>query len=352
MSYVIVKSDIRKDKDAIIRFWNENNAKSLDKKFQWMYLSNPDGLASTWLIKKQETSDIIGMASIFPRKFCYDNRTYNAGIQGDFFIHKDHRSFGPALMLIRTVIKYFKNSDIDFLYAFPNRKAEPIFRRAGYESLGTLRKYTRLFDIKDLLAAKTNLPNPLLRIISPISNQLLKLIYPDTWILNFNLYDVKITNTIDFDIDFLLKIYHDNCFTVHKTTRYLKWKYENDPDDNNYFFYIKDNTHRVLGCIVFCIESNNIIQIREILHTYNQSTLSALLALFFKHIKKDNINYAYAIIYDNCSFMVHSNNLDLTPSRRGRNIVYTLNPNTEEDTQISNLLHSQSFFLCNSDEDS
>jgi hypothetical protein len=352
MSYEIIKSDIHEDGDTIIGLWNKNNEKKIDQKFDWMYLSNPDGLASTWLVKQQETSDIVGMASVFPRNFRFNDRVYKAGIQGDFFIQKDHRSFGPALMLIRAIVKSLENSDIDFLYAFPNRQAKPIFRRAGYNYLGATKKHIRLLNINRLLADKTNLPNSLLNIVGPISNQLIKLIYPDTWVFNFGRFETRITNTIDFDIEYLLSKYHESCFTTEKTDYYLKWKYENDPDDNNLFFYIKDNALRVLGCIVFCIEPNNIIQIREILHTHNQSTLAALLALFFKHIKKWDVEYAYAQIYENSGFLAPSNHLDLTLSDQGRKIVYTLNPNRQMSSQISKLLHSNAFCLFSSDEDS
>jgi hypothetical protein len=352
MSYEIIKSDIRKDKDIIIDFWNKNNEKKLNDKFDWMYLSNPDGLASTWLIRHKDGSELVGMASVFPRRFRYRDKTFIAGIQGDFFIHSEHRSFGPALMLIRAILNSLVESNYDFLFGFPNKKADPIFKRAGYRNLGVTKKYVRLFDIRRLLSERTPIPGVLLGPISTVSNQLLKLVYPDAWIFNLGRFAASISDTFDFDIQYLSEHYHQNYFTSYKTRDYLKWKYEQDPDDENKFFVIKDASNQVVGCIVFCIEDNRYIQMREILHTEGLITLSALLSIFFKQVKKLNCEYAYVQIYENSALLSSSNNLDLTISDQGRKIVFATNANKETEPLLNDLLHSQVFNLLKSDEDS
>jgi hypothetical protein len=351
MSYEIIKSDILKEKQTILDFWNNNHEKRLDDKFAWMYLSNPDGLASTWLVKHSESSDIVGMASVFPRRFRYKNKTFKGGIQGDFLIHGKHRSFGPALMLIKAIVTSLEESDYDFLLLFPNKKAEPVFKRAGYKCLGMTKKYTRLFDITDLLAEKTPIPPFLSKLISPISKQLVKLIYPDTWFFNLGRFETKSSNTLDFDIQHLSNLYHQSYFATNKTKDYLKWKYENDPDDDNIFFSIRDASQRVVGCVVFCVEERNIIQVREILHTQEPSILASLLSLFFKHIKKTNCRYAYALIYENSGILTSSNNLDLTISEHGRKIFYMTNPNKSTEAELKDHMHSPCFNLFTSDQD-
>jgi hypothetical protein len=351
MSYEILKADIQKDRQAILDFWNSHNDKPLDEKFDWFYQSNPDGPATTYLVKHSDTPGYVGIASVFPRKFQFKEESFTAGIQGDFFIQSNHRSFGPALMLIRAIVNSLEDSDLDFLYCFPNRKAEPIFRRAGYEYLGATKKYTRLFDIRRLLAEKTPIPDNLASAISPIANLLVNFKYPDMWTFNFGRFETGITNKLDFDIDHLSTQYHKSWFSSHKTRSYLEWKYEQDPDDDNKFFYLKDNSGRVVGCIVYCHEENNLVHIREILHTEDQYTLSSLIGLFYKKIRQSNCEYVYAQIYENSGILRTTNNLDLTVSDQGRKIYFSANTNKESHRRITHLLRSSHFCLSSSDED-
>lgn len=353
MSYEIIRADIEKDRTTILDFWNQNNEKKINKKFDWFYLSNPDGLATTYFIKHSDTPGIVGMASIFPRKFVFKQDVYTAGIQGDFLIHPDHRSFGPALMLIKAIVNSLEDSEYDFLYGFPNRKAELIFRRAGYHQLGSIKKYTRLFDIHRLLSSKAQIPRSLTTLLSPVANLLLNFIYPDTWSYNFGRYKAGVTNKLDFDITPLTTQYNHNWFTSQKSPRYLEWKYEQDPDDDNKYFYLKDRMDRIVGCIIFCHEEQNLVQIREILHTNDQYSLTSLLGLFFKKIKKDSrCEYAYTQMYENSGILRSTNNLDLTVSGQGRKIFYAINKNKASNTKLSQLLLSSHLCLMESDEDS
>jgi hypothetical protein len=293
------------------------------------------------------------MASVFPRKFAFKQEVYTAGIQGDFYIQPDHRSFGPALMLIRTIVNSLEDSEFDFLYAFPNRKAELIFRRAGYELLGSTKKYTRLFNLHRLLNVKARIPNGLSALLTPVANLLLNFNYPDAWTFNLGRYETAVTRKLDFDIDYLTAQYHDNWFTSYKSSGYLRWKYEMDPDDENIYFCIKDKTGRVVGCVVYCREEQYMIEIREILHTQDQYTLSSLLGLFFKQIKHDSgCEYAYAQMYENSGILRSTNNLDLTVSDQGRKIFYTVNTSKQNSAKLSQLLLSSHFCLTKSDEDS
>lgn len=352
MSYEVIKADIHRDRRAIIEFWDSHNDKKLGPKFDWIYTSNPDGEASTFLLKHSELEGYVGMASVFPRKFAIKNETYTGGIQGDFYIQSKHRTFGPALMLIRAILNAITELDLDFLYAFPNRKAEPIFRRAGYEYLGSTKKYIRLFNTQRLLKEKTPIPDSLVKWFGPLANGLINGSYPDAWTFNFGRYRTRVSSTLDFDVEHLLNDYQAGWFTSLKSKTYLAWKYEQDPDDDNLFFYISDRTDKVVGCIVFCIEQPNLVQIREILHTQDQYTLHALIGLFFKRMRTENHEYAYAQIYENSGILRAYNNLDLTVSDQGRKIAYAVNGNRKTSERVSRLLHSPSFCLTKSDEDS
>jgi hypothetical protein len=351
MSYDVVKADINKDSDIIIDFWNQNNPKNLDEKFAWMYSSNPDGEASTWLVKHRETSEIVGMASVFPRKFRFKDEFFIGGIQGDFFVSSKHRSFGPALMLIRALVDSLTELDYDFLFGFPNKQAELIFRRAGYAQLGITKKYIRLFNVKRLLSEKKYLPKKLIDIASPVINVIVNYTYPDSWVFNLGRFKTELSNKIIHNIEGLADLYHQETFSTNKTKEYLSWKYENDPDEENMFFFLLQNDCAV-GCIIFSIEEDKFVNVKDVLHNHDAPSLKTLFALFFRHMKKTNCEYAYVQMYAGSSLLTSTNNLDMTESKQGRKVVYTTNLNRPRSAQLEVLINSRCFTLSKSDEDS
>jgi hypothetical protein len=351
MSYTIIPADCIEDKDSIIRFWNANNTKHLDEKYAWFYQANPDGIAKVWLVKHEESNQTIGMGSLFPRRFQFGNQIVNAAVHGDFFIHSNHRSFGPALMLIRSIARSIVDSDYDFIYGFPNIKAEPIVKYAGYTRLGQTRKYTRLFKVDRLLRDKLSIPAFASTILGTIANPLLRLLYPDGWIFNFDRYRTQVTRRLDSDIDPLLDAYRNTCYTTFKSREHLNWKYTDDPDDNNLFFTIHDRNGHIAGCIPFCHGENNTIVIREILHPPEHRILYDLLALFFKYAAAQNAEYAYVQIYENSYILTQHNNLDLFDTREGQSIYCLINPQLEEKDELLRLITSPRLNLYKTDQD-
>ena len=58
-----------------------------------------------------------------------------AGVAIDFAILQEHRGFGPALKHQRMVTKDLKDRGINFIYAYPNKQAEPVFKRVRYKTV-------------------------------------------------------------------------------------------------------------------------------------------------------------------------------------------------------------------------
>ena len=350
MKYVVNKADILKEKQRIIDFWNENNKNELDEKFSWFYESNPDGIADTWLLTKETSSEIVGMATLFPRFFNNQGKTYRAGIQGDFFISKKHRSFGPALTLIRSISESFKDLNYDFIYGFPNRAAEPILRRAGFKRLGCLEKHVRLFDIERLLNEKFHAHNTIISATAKLGNVFLSLLYPDTWNFNFKRHRVKASLSIQNNVKDLTDSYSRSCFSTQKSFEYLRWKYEQDPDDKNFFFTVLDLDDTIIGCIVYRFD-NNTIEIREIIYRNNQLEFMDLLSRFFRYAKSKNVEYAYFVSYENSCVLSRIADLQLSRANQGRSIYFLTNKMADSDGEITRLITESKLNLHNTDED-
>jgi hypothetical protein len=85
-------------------------------------------------------ADVVGWTGFGPRVFHSGASELRAVDHADFAVDKPHRSLGPALMLQRAAV-LCASVHADVAYGFPNDAAVPIFRRLGYQPLGTLRRY-------------------------------------------------------------------------------------------------------------------------------------------------------------------------------------------------------------------
>jgi GNAT superfamily N-acetyltransferase len=349
MSYRVAKADLKSDKQQIIDFWNSQNPKPLEQKFSWIYEGNPDGDADTWVIEHEDSNEIIGMISVFPRFFTHAKKLYKAGIQGDFFIHPKHRSFGPALMLVRAIAKNLDQSDYDFLYGFPNATAEPVFKRAGFSILGQPTKFTRLYDIERLIQTKFSVNSSIIRIPALIGNKLLNFLYRDSWLYNLGRYTSCITRTPDPQVEELADDYQRIESTTNKTKTYLTWKYTDDPDDDNYFYNVFNRQNLLIGCILYRHDLNT-IEIRDALYRDRNSAID-LFALFFRMTKKSGVEYAYLDVYSANGFRQIIDELQLTKAQSGQSIYYKLPSDHVKSQDVLKLLNSKDFLLLRTDQD-
>ena len=144
MEFRITEADLAQDKEDILAFWRENFPGWPEKKYLWFYESNPCSQALCCTIRETETGSLIGSAAVFPRRFIVQGEACIGGINGDLAVHKNHRLLGPALTLQRTILSASKGKAIDFVYGYPNKKAEPVLKRIGYKVIGNSTRLVRV----------------------------------------------------------------------------------------------------------------------------------------------------------------------------------------------------------------
>jgi len=350
MSYEVIVADTLRDKERILEFWNSHNEKKLDEKYAWIYESNPDGIAETWLLKNSQSPDILGIATLFPRYFQNGDTHYKAGILGDFFIHRKHRTLGPAVMLLNALTASMDELGLSFIYGFPNERAEPVLKRVGFKPLGNCVRYVKLFDIERLLIEKLSIHPKIARILAPIGNQLLKTLDWSTCLGKHQKSQILHASTPNPDIESLLTQYHDIYFSVRKSYDYLKWKYASDPDDENHFFHLYNGNGNISGCIVYRL-NHVTVDIREVLYGTERSRLINLLSQFFKYIGGKKIEYAYIEGYEKCGLFTRMRDLKLQTIKTKRSIYTLTNPNNDDCAAISALLQSDRINLLITDQD-
>jgi hypothetical protein len=78
----------------------------------------------------------------FPRRFTFREQTVVAGLLVNLMAAKSHRTFLPAVRLLRRMTEESRAAaELDFLYGDPSAAAQAVFKAAGYSTLGMLDRF-------------------------------------------------------------------------------------------------------------------------------------------------------------------------------------------------------------------
>ncbi len=165
--YAVAAADPARDRDAVLGIWQGNLGQParMQAKFDWVYRDSPLGAPLTMMLQHLPTGEAVGVATAAPRRMRIGRREIRAGVLVDLAVLPAHRSLGPALQLQQALLEAAP-SRFDFVYGFPNRKAAPVFKRAGYVSLGQLVRHARVLRHRDYLAQR--IPRMLAAIAGPL----------------------------------------------------------------------------------------------------------------------------------------------------------------------------------------
>ena len=126
-----------------------------DRKFEHMFGSGSYPDLITFLLYSDREKDAVGVASLFSRGFELGGREYRAGFNFDISVKPKHRTLGPALMLVKALLKEAERSGYSVLIANPNTKSSIVFKRAGYVLTGRSCRWSKV------LRSVNKLPEPL-----------------------------------------------------------------------------------------------------------------------------------------------------------------------------------------------
>jgi len=108
----------------------------IEQRREWFYERNPLSSPVTWLAVDTTTGEIVGCASILPRRIRFDGELLTAGLMSDFVVSPKHRTAGPALIMQRALLEQSHQHGFALIYGYPNEKALPIFKRIGVKVVG------------------------------------------------------------------------------------------------------------------------------------------------------------------------------------------------------------------------
>lgn len=130
----IRRADLSADRKGLLDLFGRHLTRhSSDRRFDWLYCSNPFGTAQAWLACTDD-QQILGAAAAFPRRFYIDGRETFGFVLGDFCVDLEHRSLGPALQLQRACLAGIQGAPFEFFYDFPSDKMMAIYKRLQISS--------------------------------------------------------------------------------------------------------------------------------------------------------------------------------------------------------------------------
>lgn len=155
--YFARTGDVRKDRDAVLSIWRGNlgDDARMPRKYVWFYEQADAGPPLLELLTADGRE--VGTCSAGRRRMLRDGQPLRAGVMVDLAVVPEHRTLGPALMLQQSLAQAARGQ-LDLLYAFPNPKAAPVFKRIGYRPLGDLVRYVRVLRHAPYLARR--MPRP------------------------------------------------------------------------------------------------------------------------------------------------------------------------------------------------
>src|SRR5713226_2510348 len=104
-----------------------------DVRYEWLYSKNPEGMARAWVACEAETGLIVGVAAAFPRRIHCRGKEVRCYGLGDFCMHPDYRSLGPALALQRSSLADLSREGAEFVFDFPSISMLAIYKRLRIE---------------------------------------------------------------------------------------------------------------------------------------------------------------------------------------------------------------------------
>lgn len=138
-SYSVTALDPRSDRWQLVSLWNRNwLAPPPETRWDWLYRSG----AGRGFLLHDAADGCVGACGLMPRTIRVGGTDVRAGVAADLSVDQAHRSVGPALKLERALARAADESGLRLIYAFPNRRSEPIFERIGYRRLGPFERWS------------------------------------------------------------------------------------------------------------------------------------------------------------------------------------------------------------------
>ncbi len=173
--YTVEVANLAQDPSDLLALWVNNlpgfDAANARAKFQLGYVANPAGVSRILLLLADDAAPKAqGAQGLHARRFQLGTQVMTAAALADLVVNAEHRSLGPALMLMRSSVETAQTS-YDFTYGLPNERAAAVCTRVGLMPLGVVRRYAKPLASREKLGQR--IPAWLAMLIAPLVDRAL-----------------------------------------------------------------------------------------------------------------------------------------------------------------------------------
>jgi len=145
MANVIRSAKVHEDRATLTAFLSTYLSPDANEaRYEWLYCKNPDGVARAWVACTGDAGMIVGVAAAFPRRIHSRGKEIRGYVLGDFCVHPDYRSLGPAVALQKWVLEDLSREDAGFVFDFPSISMLAIYRRLRIEPQESVIRFAKL----------------------------------------------------------------------------------------------------------------------------------------------------------------------------------------------------------------
>lgn len=265
MRFEVRPFDPSSHREGLVALWKDNlytaapgRPQLMDRRFEWLYQQNPEGPAKTWVAQPGDNHVLAGCASLYPRIVSYAGREVLVGTGCDFAVGKEHRVFGPALSLQRSLVGGSLAEGFQFLLVWPDKASIGLFRRVGYTTLGETERWVKVLRPERYAEDINN--SKLVVMISRMASKGLEVVdqaFRAPYLRELWGTRTEVLDRPDARFDALWSEARQSYLLCEaKTASYLSWRYCQKPLQPNRFFCLFDKNDSLLGYVVFTVEDN------------------------------------------------------------------------------------------------
>jgi len=287
-SYTVSRLSDEENERALLDFWNDNHRRPLDEKYRWWYRGNPAGKATVLLVKDSDRN-LIGCLAVFPRRISISGVDLRAGLAGDFLVHEKHRVLVPAIKLAKELVSLVREGEFDLIYGFPNKSAEPVMQRAGFNLLAPMRKLVKIVRLSGFLK-KYRLYQYLGRPLSPIVDAVVRLFAFETWYHLKESFICEEMKGFDKRFDELWKKSRSRFYAFgERAAEVLEWRYPNRDNAGHRIFAISDSGRGKLGGYIVYRPGERSVTISDFILPVGKKASRVFMTQFLRHVAEKAI---------------------------------------------------------------
>ncbi len=285
--YSVFTGEIGEYRDTVIALLERNFDQQSSARFAWIYENYPKGTPRLYLLRHEESGQVVGMGTLFPGNTHLHGNPVTTYVPGDFVVDSEHRSFANARRLINAAIAQCQSRAPAVMLCIPNRNSGPVILRSGFKPLGGSRDMVKVLRSREYL--QRTLPfAPLAWLLShplDLALQLRDLFHTRA---RAGTLHTDVLTELDERFDELLRQFPSHFALVGERSRHhLNWRIAQSPYGNNRLFVLFDSPGgQPLACLAFSRHKGR-VNILDVIFDGDWRHCEALINRFIHYQKRE-----------------------------------------------------------------